>query len=229
MFLLAAESAMGVFVGIGAVLAIIAAVIVAGFYFERKRTQQFKAAADELGFHFAQEGESLPPEMAAQFELFGQGRRQKVSNLMFAESDNVRMSLFDYCFTIGSGKHARTIHQTVLYLQSADMHLPQFVLRPENLLHKIGSVFGFKDIDFESHPRFSKMFLLRGNNEPAIRHVFTPEVLTFFEEHSGVCVEASEQQLLLYRAGKRIPPAKLREFLEYGFGVHARFREHVVS
>jgi hypothetical protein len=46
--------------------------------------------------------------------------------------------------------------------------MPHFALRPEKAWHKIGSWFGHQDIDFDSHPRFSSTYLLRGGDESAI-------------------------------------------------------------
>jgi len=35
---------------------------------------------------------------------------------------------------------------------------------PESFFHRIGDVFGFKDIDFDEEPGFSGCYLLKGND-----------------------------------------------------------------
>ncbi|MEC9473853.1 MAG: hypothetical protein VX584_04130, partial [Actinomycetota bacterium] len=70
-------------------------------------------------------------------------------------------------------------------LDAEDLQLPTFVIRPENLFHKIGSTFGYQDIDFDAHPTFSKRYLLRGPDEEAIRNTFTDEFLSSYERHKG--------------------------------------------
>ncbi len=74
------------------------------------------------------------------------------------------------------------------------MRLPNFTLRPENLFHKIGQVFGYQDIDFDSHPEFSKRYLLKGENESEVRSTFSADTLAFYE---------SDQKLSTEDAGRR--------------------------
>jgi hypothetical protein len=102
--------------------------------------------------------------------------------------------------------------------------LPTFSLRPETIWHKIGGWFGHQDIDFESHPGFSRLYLLRGRDEEAIRRLFTAEVLAFYEGQSGLSTEGAGNRLVVYRHAKRIAPADTRSFLEEGFGVLGVFR-----
>jgi hypothetical protein len=64
----------------------------------------------------------------------------------------------------------------VISFQSSLLSLPEFELRSENMFHKIGKAFGCQDINFESHPEFSKRYLLRGADEEAVRTFFTPEM-----------------------------------------------------
>ena len=94
--------------------------------------------------------------------------------------------------------------------------LPQFDLRPENFLHRIGSAFGYQDIDFDSNPEFSKRYLLRGDEEQ-VRRLFTPSLLMFFEQlEKGWSVETSGPWLMAYRLGKQLKPQAdlFREFIE---------------
>jgi hypothetical protein len=113
----------------------------------------------------------------------------------------------------------------VISFQSSNLALPEFELRPENFLHKIGKVFGFDDVNFESHPLFSKAYLLRGANEEAIRDLFTPKLIEFFEANGGISLEASKDGLIYYRAGKRIKPTDVRSFMEEGFRVYGILKQ----
>jgi hypothetical protein len=85
-------------------------------------------------------------------------------------------------------------------------------------------VFGFQDIDFESHPRFSSSYLLRGSSEYKIRKLFTDEVLAFFENEPGLSVEGCSQQIIIYRAAKREKPEEMRSFFEEMFRVYSLFK-----
>jgi hypothetical protein len=102
-------------------------------------------------------------------------------------------------------------------------------MRPEHFFHRIGSVLGYQDIDFESHPtaaEFSKKYLLRGKDEQTIRALFTDTVLTFFAAHPDkVLLEGSGDQLILYRDGKIIEPEDIPAFMKEGFEVFRLFTQ----
>ena len=85
-------------------------------------------------------------------------------------------------------------------------------MRPEGMFDKIGSAIGFQDIDFESHPEFSKMFVLKGD-EDQIRRYFVPSILEFFEQYGGMNVEAKQGALIFFRTGKRMKPENLKDLL----------------
>jgi hypothetical protein len=191
---------------------------------EKKRSEQWKQAADELGFTFTEQPGTRPLDTLAGFHLFSQGHSKKVRNQLRGEAGGLEVLLFDYRFTVGSGKHSHTHQQTVLCFQLAGVSLPKFTLRPENFLHKIGKLFGYQDINFDSHPAFSKKYLLRGTDEAAIRELFTEEILAYYESRDGVSTEGNGDHLLFYRADKRISPEKVRAFLEEGFEVKALFQ-----
>ena len=125
----------------------------------------------------------------------------------------------DYKFTTGGGKSSHTWYQTVLVIESDKLQLPRFVLRPENIFDKIGSIFGKKDINFETAPVFSKRYLLRGDNEEAIRSLFNARVLEYFKQHLGVSAEGDRVKLIYYRTSKRVSPDKIQGFLQEGYDV----------
>ena len=93
------------------------------------------------------------------------------------------------------------------------LDLPAFELRPENALIRLASTFGYQDIDFDSFPEFSKRYLLRGEDEAAIRSRFGPGVLQGLERNLGWWIEGAGPLVLLYRQGKRVKPSELYGFL----------------
>ncbi|MCK4820866.1 hypothetical protein KA005_34185, partial [bacterium] len=137
-------------------------------------------------------------------------------NVLERGDSDGRITIFDYKYTVGSGKSSHTYKQTVVYFQSDDLALPDFALRPERIFHKIGSVFGYQDIDFETSPEFSRHYLLRGVNETAIRNLFGMDVLAYFEREKSkkMCVEGNDKHLIYYKSGKLIKPEDIRIELE---------------
>ncbi len=203
---------------------VIGTVALFGARARKKRTAALQAVAESLGLPFLAAGDSsIACELAA-FQLFSRGRRQRVTNLIRAETEDIRTAIFDYQYTIGSGKSKQTIHQTVVSLQAIDLALPDFSLRPENLLHKIGGWFGYADIDFADHPVFSRAFLLRGSNEQAIRRLFAPGVLEYFEQRKGLYVEARGSRFIYYRPRKRVKPGEVQAWLNDSWTLLQLFR-----
>ncbi len=218
----------GNFASVFTVLAVIVFVIGAIWYsvwlYEKKRTERIESVAHELGLPFFAKGDDSLLDSLNHLRLFSQGHSKKIQNMLHGKANDVELAIFDYRYTIGGGKNSQTHKQSVVYVRSAALDLPHFAVRPEGLFHKIGSVFGYQDIDFESHPKFSSRYLLRGENEPAIRDVFTNERLSFFEEKEKICVEARGDQLVYYRQRKRVKPYEVEQLMHEGFGLFALFR-----
>ena len=213
------------FVIVGAIALLLGVIFVLASRTAKKRTEGMQAAADELGLAFFPEGDRQLIDQLAQFQLFSQGRSKRIQNMIHGKTEDVDVGIFDYQYTTGSGKHSHTSTQSVICFQSSRLQLPDFVLRPENLFDRIGDVFGYRDIDFDTHPAFSRSFLLRGNNEPRIRRMFSRDVLEYFEAHLGVGAEGSGSRLIYYRAAKKVRPEEVRSLLEQGFQVYSLFRD----
>lgn len=206
------------FLIMGAVIALITIGIIVAMWQEKKRREQLGLLAEELGLVFQPDGDPQHHKQVNSFALFSQGGGRKISNLILGETDEVNIALFDYQFTTGSGKQKQTHRQTVASLQSPSLQCPNFTMRPEGMFDKIGGAFGMQDIDFESHPDFSNMFLLKGD-ETQVREFFTPEVLSFFETQKGISVEARPGALIFYRARSRVKPAEMKDLLTQAYHI----------
>lgn len=189
---------------------------------EKKRTEQLIAAAENLGLQMMPEGSELLLDQLVQFQLFNQGHSRKMRNLISGETDEVSISIFDYQYTVGSGKSSQTHSMTVSAIKSPFLTGPIFSIRPETLMDKFGSLLGFQDINFESHPIFSKMYVLKGADEEAIREFMPPALLEFFEMNPGLTVVAEHETLLFYRAGKKIAPDELKDFFATSYEIYGR-------
>ena len=204
---------------------LIGAIVYAAHKYEQARTERFQEVAEDLGLEFFPTGDPAVQEAIGHLRLFNQGHGRRTQNMLSGQTDDIEIAIFGYRFITGGGKNQQTHHQSVISFQSPNLSLPEFELRPEHFFHKIGQAFGYKDIDFDSHPIFSKRFLLRGPDEAAIREFFKPELLEFFESHQGVSLEATGDRLIYYRARKRIKPEEVRSFMEEGFGVYAVMKQ----
>ncbi len=185
----------------------------------KKRRAATEEVAHELGLTWYESGTLDQITNHSGFNLFNQGRARKVNNVIEGVTDEVRICIFDYQFTTGSGKNQRTVKQTVASLSSDQLSCPEFSMRPEGIFDRVGGLLGFQDIDFDSHPEFSKRFVLKGPNEERIRVFFQPPVLEFFELQPGISVEGIANSICFYRSGRIVKADEIKDLLADAYRV----------
>jgi hypothetical protein len=151
------------------------------------------------------------------------GHSRIIRNLSRAQRGDRQVTIFDYRYVTGSGRSRHVWDQTVVHVRSPRLRLPRFALRPEHLFHKIGGLFGYRDIDVESHPAFSSNYLLRGEHEFAIRAAFGPGVLDFYDRNHPCSTEGAESELFFWRTSRRVPPEDLPAFVDLALSLVERF------
>jgi len=210
----------------GGVIALVGGIIWLLIHAAKKRREALMALATEMGLQFSEvQDEDLLLKMQA-FSLFNKGHGRKMKNVMTTETDDARLSIFDYQYTTGGGQHSHTHQQTVVALESDTLELPVFSLRPEGFFQKIGAAIGMQDIDFETHPDFSDSFVLTGNDEQAVRSFFDETILDLFVHHKGICVESTPGTFIYFRNGQR-KPEQIREFMNQAYGIYSAFEDRL--
>ena len=185
---------------------------------ENQRTADLQRVAEEMGFAFSRGDNTLLSELGG-VDLFSRGRSRRVFNLLRGTIRRQPVSVFDYSYVTGSGKHRHTWRHSVACFQLDGTSLPAFSLRPEGIFAKIGGMFGYQDIDFTHNPTFSKQYLLRGQDESAIRALFRDDVLDFYAAQPGLSTEVNGNYLVFYRHASRVEPSTIRSFIEEGLRV----------
>lgn len=214
-------------------IAAIAAAIAGAAYFaaqhEKQRTAALQALAERLGwaFHPAPSLTVLPGP--SRFELFTEGRGQAVRNHAVGERNGRPVAVFDFSYVTGSGKSRTVWRQTVVHLQLPGAQLPAFVLRPEHVFHKIGGMFGYQDIDVEGDPEFSRLYLVRGADEAAIRALFDTDVRDFYHRHPRACTEAAGADLFFWRTKDRPRPEELERLVDEALDLAGRLARRAAS
>ena len=114
---------------------------------------------------------------------------------------DVSWEITDLTFNEGQAFTAETFNTTLMVLK-LNKKIPVFTMEKEGVLGKIFdrviAFTGYKDIDFEMYPDFSKKFLLMGNNEAEIRLFFTDKIIRFFENHQIYHLESNGEALLIF-------------------------------
>ncbi len=194
-----------------------------------KRTRDLSVVACQLSFQFVPQGHDKFHQSLEEFHLATLGVRQRLSNLMHGKIERTDVVVFDYEYVIPAGKNSRTVSQTVIWLQRRGTKRTEFALRPESFWNALGTWIGHGDINFESHPTFSHDYLLRGDDEGAVRELFTEDVLTFYEQHSALSTEGAGNKLLVYRSGVRLKPGDVGAFLKEALQLLSIFEPTISS
>ncbi|MFH2138047.1 MAG: hypothetical protein ABII88_06015 [Candidatus Omnitrophota bacterium] len=180
---------------------------------DKKRAEEIKKSADLLNFTFASQQQELLNALS-DFKLFGIGYSRKALNVLHGENENIEWTVFDYQYSLSSGRRSVTYTQTVAYTEIAGLSIPKFFIEAESFLHRLGDMIDQGDVNFEEFPVFSKKYILKADDEAAIRKFFTPEIIKFFESrNSAVTVEASGNKIIIYYLKVEVLSKELPSFI----------------
>ncbi|MBK8502989.1 MAG: hypothetical protein IPL46_12695 [Saprospiraceae bacterium] len=195
-------------------------------FFRSKRGEDIQQIAGQLSCDYRSKDDFGLIKLLADFKLFNSGGRRSIRNILSHDvpSLDCKIWIFDYHYTISTGHSSHTVKQSVFFIQSKELGLPHFHLRPEHFLDKIGSWFGMEDIDFDEYSNFSKAYHLKGADEYMIRKTFSDRVIDYFTSEPGWHVEGLNYYLVIYRAKKLLHPTQLAAFEGKGHEVFQIFK-----
>ncbi len=190
--------------------------------YNKARTAAFEGLAADMGLRFYPERLDMLDRFRG-MHLMKMGDGRIARNIIFGYVGDVRISIFDFHYSVGSARYRIRKMLTAVALESAEITAPVFSMWPLDApLVKLRKVFGGQDINFESHPEFSKLFVLEGPKEKPLRDFFTPERLTFFETKAGYCVEVNARQIVVYKIGELIRPENVEDLLASAQEIYGR-------
>ncbi len=135
------------------------------------------------------------------------------------KDSNVSWEIADVTFNEGNAFTAETFNTSLIIL-NLNKKIPTFTMEKEgvlgNIFDRVMAFTGYKDIDFEMYPDFSKKFLLMGENESEIRSFFTDEIIHFFENHQIYHLESNGESLIIFDKIKLARTDETIAFIEYG-------------
>lgn len=214
----------------------------------RKRAKEMRKAGASLNLRAASKPDKKALEDRIKQSRLFSDESSWPKTVLVGDVNGVRVMLADYNFSPPRSK-SKTKETTLLTIQSNSLSLPPFTLMPSGwLIDSLSSMVGYRDINFDSHPQFSKQYLLRafdeddqGNeffrfeeastsafkeskNEPMVRDLFTHELLDLLETNSGVSLEGIGKQFILRRfTSQRVPANDLTSFVELGIKILSLF------
>ncbi len=149
------------------------------------------------------------------FELFKGGKLIKENNILSFKTGDQWNAIADVVFETGAELSNVRLEVTCMFIQFS---APKFILEKEQLLDKVMGIAGVSDINFDSHPKFSSAYLLKGENISAVREFFNDEVLTFLENNEGFHVESNCEGLMFYSKSKQLSIAEIKEMVQFTEG-----------
>ena len=138
-----------------------------------------------------------------QFHFFEIRPIERKSNCLRGkfEEKSISWEISDVTFNEGEAFSAETFNTTLIVLK-LNKEIPVFTMEKEGLFEKIFdrvmALTGFKDIDFEMYPDFSRKFLITGKNESEIREFFSNELVSFFEKNHIYHIESNGEAIIIF-------------------------------
>jgi len=191
----------------------------------KKRNAAFKKIAAQNNYKYL-EKESQTDKILHNMTDFSFSYRSSktVKRAIKGTKNEIDFYFFDLQYQVGSGSRS-SIAEMTIFLTDLEKSIPQFIMKPEGMFSKLSEAFAeLKDINFESHPKFSSMFLLKGKGESQIRDIFKSDVLTYFEGKKGIYVESKHKTIVVYKDGKKIPLEEIDDFINSGIEITELFK-----
>jgi hypothetical protein len=183
-----------------------------------RRTEGWKSAAQDIGFTY--EGDEWADSNSApmmETALFSKGSETACNNITTGSRAGLRVSLFDFSYTVGGYKGSSATTQTVGAYSKDGVYNPYFEMGPGGTFDKMLDKVTHKNIYFESNPEFARHYVLRSPSEDEVRALFTPAWLTFLEQpnsRAGWVIEGAGDTIVIYCPGWKAAPAEIRSFLD---------------
>ena len=182
-----------------------------------KRQKSLYKISEELHWDY----NSVYKKEIKELPNFGYFKTRQITKISNALS-NEQCTLFDIEFSEGELIAKQNVKATMLYIELKNI-IPQFTLDREGIFEYIIHFAGFKDIDIEEHPDFSKRFYLSGKNEEKIRKFFSDELILFFESNKYYHIESNEKGLLILGNERLAGVKEIKALADFGL----RLKQHI--
>ena len=196
----------------------------------RRHARAMKRLSETIGFSYMLhvEDDEAFLQSFSRLPLFTRGRTRDVWNIMKGRIQDFEVTVMEFRYSYNSSSTKSTGEvstQTVVILESDLLNLPSFSLTPHKTSTELGKKFFSalmpalaqftpQDINFDSHPLFSKLYLLQGTrkNEDAVRKLFNRDVIRYYELQKGLCTDGAGNTIMCYSLGEQLSPRTFHLF-----------------
>ena len=184
---------------------------------DKARRQALEEFAKRKGFAFEAKDSYGIRAFFKDMKLFKHGAPKSINVIQRKEESFDYSGVFDYHYTVSTGKSTVTFKQTVYFRIHNELMLPDFRLFPEKWYHEVNKWFGMQDINFVSYPEFSKNFVLQGKQPEFIWKLFQYQKLVdHFNIHRSWSVEAVGKYFVMYHPSVLQPVQEMQNLLKTG-------------
>ncbi len=220
----------------------------------KRHTAKLRAQAQNLGLQFSEEWspsnetEEDAPQVfkrMSQFLLFSQGRTRKIKNVMWGRRPTTGMdciaepmldvAMFEFTFTTPLGKYVENWRHTVVLLTDEALSLPTFLLAPEPIFdamlknardHELRErLEGSAGVSIKGHTAFNEATHIHAEDRPAVRSLFSEELVAFYEEDNVICTEGRGTDLAFYRYDDLLKPEDIEGFLAHALDAYSELKQ----
>lgn len=177
-----------------------------------RRGGALSRVAQQIGFLYCRDGFGVPS-----VDAFNQGDGRTFCHLLTGRYAGTETMLFDYEYTpksvdtdiFGFSRKKQTV--AALHLKET---LAEFHLAPKSRRRKVDTAGASGDIAFDDVPIFSQRYVLSGQDEAAIRRLFTPELrASLARMYRPWNIQSCDGWVIIYIARCRVEPPGITDFL----------------
>jgi len=201
-----------------------------------KRALKIEAAAYGKGWTYQAGNNWKLIKDLEEFDLMKEGYEYEVCNVIEAYADDKTSTIrvFDFTYQINKldwdfkdmeVEEGKEFHrQTIFYVVSNQMDLPDLDIKPESLWHKVKQFFGWDDVDFDKNQQFSKMYSVTSDDKQKLKSIVSERFMDLLDDEKVWWIEGHDNEMIVFQKDKLVEPAQLDDFLNFGISL---FKEMV--
>lgn len=173
---------------------------------EGRRHKAYAAFSLLRGYQYLAERRNATAQYADVVGMFKSGASQTWQDEISGEFNGRSFTAFEYHYVTGAGRSRMVFNRAMIHWRLDGTSLPRFTLVPASTyLFRIGR--DPMGIDFPEDTAFSKAYVLTGEDQAAVRGVFTPELRASMTVMPGQFVTVQAADVFLWQE-RRLPSAE---------------------
>lgn len=180
-----------------------------------RRQQQFKSFAHKNHWHFEPELNWNTAHLE-DYHFFDTRPVEYEKNAIQGafKSNDVHWRISDITFDEGALLATEVYHTTLMIIELPHA-IPLFTLEKEHFTDRVLELAGISDIDFSDHSKFSKNFLLQGEDKDALQEFFVHELKEFFLSKEMYHLESDGKSLMLFKYFRLASFANVQRMVDF--------------